>query len=943
MLTHWLPDRERFLAEFLRREGRRGHTSGLCSRCSGYSAAYRCVDCEGDNLLCSTCIKEVHSCNGLHRIEAWQKTHFSKTTLKALGYRFQLGHAIGEGCVAPRPAFSDSFVVIDTNGVHEVGLDFCDCESSELPYVQLLRFGWLPATVDNPKTAGTLRVLKYFQLLSFESKVSAYEFYKALARLSDNLGLTRQKNRYRSFLLMIRIYRHLKMLKRAGKGHDPGGSASTQPGECAVLCPACPQANINLPPGWRDVDRDQRYLYRLFLGVDANFRLKRKHVSMDKVDPGLGDGWAYFVGEKDYKDYLKNHSDLIVQAPSTCSNHNAVNAERSTRGLAATGVGTVDCARHDTKFPTSIGDLQKGERYVNMDYIFFSSIRRTDLLEVVVSYDIACQWSVNLWTRMMTYPHTLHTDINRRTSFYFLVPKFHLPAHVKACQSTFSFNYNPHVGRTDGEAPERSWADANLAASSTREMGPGSRRDMLNDHFGHRNWRKTTEIGLSLLRKLSTAIPERNDRKFLHNQFEVGLDPDAVARWKIELEAWEQDHSKPNPYNPRVKRLTQDAVKHQLAIQEANDTKKGTAYVLHDAISAGRLLTMGLDLEEQQFFLDHDYETLGLHPTIEQRGQLQGRSNVLRRKVSAWIAVQHLYIPGLSMIRNQAPDDSSSHQDNERFKSTDLYLPSSIPSHVLCDRRLSEMEWQLRQAQANDALDELRNALRLRSYLYIDKDRFQRGQSANTRSSDVIHCIEVKVSTAAEKYRRARLALLGLGRVLSKLALDIPFLELKANDIRGLSQQDDHLASRGPSEGRRTLSWIWSRLGVISEDDEDRGLQDGLRIEWCKSKARADRWREEAELLQEEMRRVRVFFGHRAYMWDRRLEYVASGRSLGLFSDPETLEGRVAYAQRQAAQFRAMDDHCGKLWTSVDRYVQTGVGTIAPPESLADDNEGDDI
>ncbi|KAF8868189.1 hypothetical protein BD779DRAFT_1615477 [Infundibulicybe gibba] len=246
-------------------------------------------------------------------------------------------------------------------------------------------------------------------------------------------------------------------LQRAGRGHDPGGSASTKPGECAVLCPACPQPNINLPSGWKDSNPDKQYLYRLFLGVDANFRLKRKHISNDKVDPGLGAGWTYL-----------KYSDLIPQAPSTCSNHNMVNAEHLTRGLAATGVGTIDCARHDMKLPKSVGDLQKGEQYVNMDYFFFSSVGCTDLLEIVVSYDIVCQWHVKLWTRMMTYPHKLHTDINSCTLFYFLVPKFHLPAHVKACQSTFSFNFNPHVGWTDGEAPERALVKWNQVRGATR-------------------------------------------------------------------------------------------------------------------------------------------------------------------------------------------------------------------------------------------------------------------------------------------------------------------------------------------------------------------------------------------------------------------------------------------------------------------------------------------
>jgi hypothetical protein len=37
---------------------------------------------------------------------------------------------------------------------------------------------------------------------------------------------------------------------------------------------------------------------------------------------------------------------------------------KSSHGLAATGVGTVDCARHDMKLANGVGDLQKGEKCV---------------------------------------------------------------------------------------------------------------------------------------------------------------------------------------------------------------------------------------------------------------------------------------------------------------------------------------------------------------------------------------------------------------------------------------------------------------------------------------------------------------------------------------------------------------------------------------------------
>lgn len=45
---------------------------------------------------------------------------------------------------------------------------------------------------------------------------------------------------------MIREWRHLKPMKRAGRGHDPDGVAATRPGSCAVLCPACPHPGKNL-------------------------------------------------------------------------------------------------------------------------------------------------------------------------------------------------------------------------------------------------------------------------------------------------------------------------------------------------------------------------------------------------------------------------------------------------------------------------------------------------------------------------------------------------------------------------------------------------------------------------------------------------------------------------------------------------------------------------
>lgn len=129
-----------------------------------------------------------------------------------------------------------------------------------------------------------------------------------------------------------------------------------------------------------------------------------------------------------------------------------------------------------------------------MDYLFYSSFANTQLKRMVISYDIACQWDKKFWQRMANFPDTWAINAGA-VSLKFLVPKFHLPAHVEKCHRDYSFNFTKRVGRTDGEAPERGWSKLNPLASSTKEMGPGSRLDTIEDHMGDSNWKKVTGLG----------------------------------------------------------------------------------------------------------------------------------------------------------------------------------------------------------------------------------------------------------------------------------------------------------------------------------------------------------------------------------------------------------------------------------------------------------------
>lgn len=47
--------------------------------------------------------------------------------------------------------------------------------------------------------------------------------------------------------------------------------------------------------------------------LDGNFRHKHKDVSSDAADPGLGTGWAYFVDDRAYKEYIRQHANDAEQ------------------------------------------------------------------------------------------------------------------------------------------------------------------------------------------------------------------------------------------------------------------------------------------------------------------------------------------------------------------------------------------------------------------------------------------------------------------------------------------------------------------------------------------------------------------------------------------------------------------------------------------------------
>lgn len=154
----------------------------------------------------------------------------------------------------------------------------------------------------------TFAYLEYLHHIVLTTKASTYDLYRALARATDGMGGKEVAWRYRALMRMQLQWRHLKLLKRSGRGHDPTGVEGTKEGELVIQCPSCPHAGINLPVGW-ELDTMRQWLYAVRLAMDANFRLKEQLVSSHSRDPGLCDGEGYFVRRVPYEMYVLSRAD----------------------------------------------------------------------------------------------------------------------------------------------------------------------------------------------------------------------------------------------------------------------------------------------------------------------------------------------------------------------------------------------------------------------------------------------------------------------------------------------------------------------------------------------------------------------------------------------------------------------------------------------------------
>jgi hypothetical protein len=309
------------------------------------------------------------------------------------------------------------------------------------------------------------------------------------------------------------------------------------------------------------------------------------------------------------------------------------------------------------------------------------------------------------------------------------------------------------------------------------------------------------------------------------------------------------------------------------------------------------------------------------YETPKQLADLEEKCGVLICRINQWREVQLAYMPSIgSLVASTAAELLSVVQSGSSTVAVEdisLFLPSTLSSNLQNTpgfRDLLDHEIQLRIAQADDALADIRHHLRVISGLWQFKkvNISGTGNHPNTRMRTLFNRFSHRMKGSVLRYRAAHLALLAAdpdGEWKDRLK------DLVDADVRGPGRDDFYLQEAGnkaaeASKGRYEVSWIWLVQRPKSEVEthtSEQVFDEGLRVEWSKSQERKNRWEEEVHLIQEEMRRTIVYYEWKESWW---LEQ-ETRRSAG---DDSIQQGLAAYAQKQAHYCKCLAESFARAW-----------------------------
>ncbi|KAJ3505872.1 hypothetical protein NMY22_g17430 [Coprinellus aureogranulatus] len=609
-----------------------------------------------------------------------------------------------EDCSKPKQAYNDDFVVIDTTGIHEVGLDSCACGKAPMVQsVQLLRYRLYPSTNKSPV------------LPPHSASSSSFPFCPPS-----------RKARTINFTTLLPI--------------EPTMSKMGYPRS---------QAGLTTKRGSTD------------------------------------HGWA--VGA------------LVSLMELETSPIERAEAWQHLEWLRQIEVGLSSGVRN------GVGDLQKGKRYLSVNYILCASVATCLVAYLVISYDIACQCSRISDT--LGYHPGGDRALSTVEDVAYPITKSHLPAHMDYCHRTYFHNFTEN---------------------STTEMDPGSRRDTLNDHFSDDNYKKIRTIAYGRdgdSRRIQAKPSLQLFRKiFLTSGFILG------RRWWL-IGRVIHPPSFETSLNPLPRRTTSGyswLMKQRITMRHSAGTTPSEVSV-PPAISDPHpsiFIAQGLQLEDERVKLRSLASALGLHPTSKQLAAIAEKFNTLRLRTAAWFGIQKLFMLIADLQRQAADNTQADGTAAQKVCDIQLLLPSSLPESF---DALKRYEARLRHGRAHVQPSPL------------PPSPFLPSQAQGSAQNAVLHrtCEPTPRSTSVKPVGCVKLCC--TCRRWSR-STPTPSNPLKNTDVRGISE-----GLYGETEGKRTISWIW-------EDGEWKRC--GWRSHYERLAASGVASDRMGELLKEEIRKA---------------------------------------------------------------------------------------
>lgn len=269
------------------------------------------------------------------------------------------------------------------------------------------------------------------------------------------------------------------------------------------------------------------------------------------------------------------------------------------------------------------------------------------------------------------------------------------------------------------------------------------------------------------------------------------------------------------------------------------------------------------------------------------------------------------------------------------------------------------MEEKLRIAQMLDGLHSLKHTLRVKARMIQFKKKNIHGQRDGVRSQTVIDRVHLRAYKSAVEYQIGQVALLNLRgpgeweKQLRELAdgdirsyvdparvvqgpgrrgtieedseallphqSDSIYININdndndndsndSNDNEGEIDAGNCPEKAGTGETWKEISWIWRTTTL--------NINDVLRSEWCKSRARARRAEEQVRKTKEEMRRTLVFLRWRGDRWRKCTDNRSSQQT-----ERRLQEGLDTYALKQASLQEELRAGFEAMWkTPMDQWA----------------------